>query len=114
MANKTERSTERTVSLVVVAALLAAAIIQELRKPSDERRWVGKVAGIVPYDLRRPTFRRLLASVWSPDDSRILMPYGFGVGWTVNVGRLVELARRGNGGTSSRSTPPSRRSVAHG
>jgi len=27
-----------------------------------------------------------------------LMPYGFGVGWTVNVGRLVELARRGNGG----------------
>jgi hypothetical protein len=28
------------------------------------------------------------------------MPYGFGVGWTVNVGRLVELARarRGNGG----------------
>ena len=98
MANKTERSTERTVSLVVVAALLAAAIIQELRKPPDERRWVGKVAGIVPYDLRRPTFRRLLASVWSPDDSRILMPYGFGVGWTVNVGRLVELARRGNGG----------------
>ena len=97
MANKTERSTERTFSLVVVAALLAAAIIQELRKPPDERRWVGKVAGIVPYDLRRPTFRRLLASVWSPDDSRILMPYGFGVGWTVNVGRLVELTRRGNG-----------------
>jgi hypothetical protein len=96
MAKKAGRSTQRTISLVVVTALLAAAIIQELNKPKDERQWVGKVAGIVPYDLRRPTFRRLLAALWSPDDSRILMPHGFGVGWTVNVGRLVELARRGN------------------
>ena len=49
---------------------------------------------IVPYDLRRPTFQRLLAAVWSTHDSRLFMPHGFGMGWTVNVGRLVQLARR--------------------
>jgi hypothetical protein len=78
---------------ILALSLLGAAVIQELRKPGDERTWVGKVAGIFPYDLRRPTLQRLTASVWSPDDRRILMPHAFGVGWTVNVGRLVRLVR---------------------
>jgi hypothetical protein len=73
--------------------LLAAALIQELRKPASERHWVGKVAGVVPYDLRKPNLRRVVASVWSPDDPRILMPYAYGVGWTINVGRLVRILR---------------------
>jgi hypothetical protein len=71
-------------------------VLQELRKPPDDRTWVGTVAGIFPYDLRRPTLERLTASVWSPDDRRILMPHAFGVGWTVNVGRLARLVRSGS------------------
>jgi Family of unknown function (DUF5808) len=52
-----------------------------------------QVGGVVPYDLRRPTVRRLASRVWSPDDPRLLMPHGFGVGWTVNVGRVARLVR---------------------
>jgi hypothetical protein len=77
---------------VAAAGLLAAAIITELRKPSDERTWEGSVAGIVPYDLRPPTVERLRQRVWAPDDERLLMPHFFGVGWTVNIGRLARRA----------------------
>lgn len=78
--------------LAVSAGLLGAAVAQELRKPASERTWTGKVAGFVPYDLRRPSLRRIVAEYWSPDDPRILMPHSFGVGWGINVGRLVRLA----------------------
>jgi hypothetical protein len=80
--------------LILAAGLFVAAVIQQLRQPKDERQWVGKVAKIVPYDLRRPTAQRLLASVWSPDDPRLFMPYGFGVGWTLNLGRVVRLLKQ--------------------
>jgi Family of unknown function (DUF5808) len=78
--------------MAVAVGLVAAAVAQELRKPAGERTWTGKVAGFVPYDLRRPTLQRVIAEYWSPDDPRILMPHGFGVGWGINVGRLVRLA----------------------
>ena len=74
-------------------ALLGAAVAQELAKPAAEREWYGDLGGIVPYDLRPPTLKRLLSRVWAPDDPRILTPNGFGVGWTVNFGRLVRMAR---------------------
>ena len=79
--------------LVVALGFLVTAVIKEFRKPVDGPHRVGKVAGIVPYDFRRPTLRRLIASVWSPDDQRILMPHAFGVGWMINLGRLVRLVR---------------------
>ena len=81
--------------MLVSLALVVAAVVQELRKPADEREWVGKVAGFVPYDFRRPTLARARAAVWSPEDPRIMMPHSFGVGWTVNVGRLVRLIQGG-------------------
>lgn len=77
----------------LAVGLLGAAVTQELRKPGGERQWTGKVAGILPYDLRRPTMQRIRQSFWSPEDHRIFMPHAFGVGWTVNIGRLVRLAR---------------------
>ncbi len=78
---------------LIVVGLLGAAVRQELGKPATERDWHGVLGGVVPYDLRPPTLERLLSRVWSPEDPRVLMPNGFGVGWTVNVGRLVRLAR---------------------
>jgi hypothetical protein len=74
--------------------LIAWALLQELRKPAAERTWTGTVAGIVPYDFRRPTLARVRQRLWAPDNPRIIVPRAFGVGWTLNVGRLVSLVRR--------------------
>ena len=78
--------------LLIAGGLIGAAVVQELRKPAGEREWIGKLAGFVPYDLRPPTLERVIAEWWSPEDPRILMPHAFGVGWGINVGRLVRLA----------------------
>jgi hypothetical protein len=74
-------------------ALLAAAFVAELRKPSGERTWHGRLGGFVPYDFRRPTLARLKAAWWSPEEPRIFTDRPFGVGWAVNLGRLVRLVR---------------------
>ena len=82
---------------VAAVALAATAVVQELRKPAGQRTWHGQVGGLVPYDFRRPTLERVRASLWSPDSDRLLTPQGFGVGWTLNVGRLLRLLRGARG-----------------
>lgn len=77
---------------------LVAAVVTERRKPPAEREWHGRLAGLVPYDLRRPTMERVRSSLWNPGSPRLISPQVFGVGWTLNVGRLVHLARRRFGG----------------
>jgi hypothetical protein len=84
----------RRVYPVVAGGLLGAAVVQELRKPAGERTWHGDLAGLVPYDLRPPTLDRLRERVWAPQDPHVIVPRVFGVGWTVNAGRVVWLARR--------------------
>jgi Family of unknown function (DUF5808) len=81
--------------LALAASLVAAAVVTELRKPPGERTWVGRLGGFVPYDLRPPTLQRVRSTFWAPDNPKILVPHAFGVGWTVNLGRLARLARRG-------------------
>ena len=76
---------------LATAALVAAAVVQELRKPSSERTWHGRVAGFVPYDFRPPTLDRLRAAWWNPEDPRIFTDRVFGVGWSVNLGRVAKL-----------------------
>jgi hypothetical protein len=61
------------------------AIYQELKKPDAERTWHGKVAGVVPYDFRLPTFERLREAYWNPDSDQIFSERVFGVGWAVNI-----------------------------
>ena len=78
---------------LATAALVAAAVVQELRKPSSERTWHGRVAGFVPYDFRPPTVERARSRWWNPDEPRLFVPQVFGVGWTVNVARWVRLVR---------------------
>lgn len=87
------RKKNRVSSIVRFATwgVTAAAIVQELRKPGSERTWHGRVAGFVPYDFRFPTIGRMRASWWSPDDDRILTEQVFGVGWSVNFGRVARL-----------------------
>jgi hypothetical protein len=79
---------------LVWVGLVVAAVVKELRTPSEERTWHGVVAGFVPYDLRVPTITRLRERVWAPEEEHLLNPHPFGVGWTLNVGRVVSLIRQ--------------------
>ncbi|QAY69454.1 DUF5808 domain-containing protein [Xylanimonas protaetiae] len=83
---------KRLVTLATIA-LAAAAVVKELRKPGDERTWNGTVASVVPYDFRMPTVARAKERLWNPEASSVVGPRVFGVGWTVNVGKVVSLLR---------------------
>ena len=98
MARSTEsrpkRRGGRTLIRLVTAALLVASVVKELRLPAERRTWHGVVAGFVPYDLRRPTVARIRERMWDPEGAHLLSPRALGVGWTVNVGRIVRLVRQ--------------------
>ncbi len=79
----------------VMAGATVAALGQELRKPADQRTWHGQVFGFVPYDFHVPTFGRLRSAWWAPDRAQIFTQRAFGVGWDINLGRVVRLLDRG-------------------
>ena len=96
MASQDERATgldlQKVVRLITLAVAVAA-VAKELRKPADERTWNGAL-GFVPYDFRIPTLARVKERMWDPEGAHLISPRVFGVGWTLNVGRLVELVRQ--------------------
>ncbi|MFC1951819.1 hypothetical protein ACFLYI_02105 [Chloroflexota bacterium] len=73
-----------------VVTLTLAAILQELETPTEERKWHGKIANFIPYDFRLPTIERLKEVYWNPYERRVLAPEVFGIGWTINLYRLLE------------------------
>jgi hypothetical protein len=81
--------TLRGLASTVGMALMGAAVLQELRKPAAERAWHGRLWGRVPYEFRRPTLDRLRAAYWAPEDGHVFTDTPFGVGWSVNLGRLA-------------------------
>ena len=85
-------SLRRAVTITGVA-LVGAAIVTELRKPPGDREWHGRIAGLVPYDFRLPTFERIEERWWNPADPRILTEHVFGVGWSINLAQVVHLVR---------------------
>lgn len=87
-----KRSKVRKAAKLVSFGLLGWAVVEELRKPKDERTWTGSLAGFVPYDLRPPNVERIKDAYWAPENERIFTPRPMGVGWAVNVGRVVRLA----------------------
>lgn len=76
---------------VVLFAVTAWAVIEQLRRPPAERTWRGTLLGFVPYDFRLPTLARLKEAFWNPADHRLLTPRPLGIGWAVN---FYELWRR--------------------
>jgi hypothetical protein len=90
---------------LLLLAAIAQAITEQLRRPSDERTWEGKVAGVVPYDFRPPTPARLKEKFWAPEEA-FVTPHSFGVGWSVNLGRIVYEVKKhapGSGGAEPSS-----------
>ena len=75
---------------LALAIVGVVAIVQELRKPPEERTWQGTVAGLVPYDLRKPTIERFRDTYWNPDGP-ILSGKAWGVGWAPNFGAVKKL-----------------------
>ncbi|HEY7417888.1 MAG TPA: DUF5808 domain-containing protein [Ktedonobacteraceae bacterium] len=76
------------VSGAIAIMLVGAAIWDQLRRPPTERTWYGTVLN-VPYDFRIPTAERLQKAFWNSDDTRVLVPQAFGVGWTINFYPLL-------------------------
>ena len=90
---KKKRGMSRLIVLAAVG-LTVGAVVQELRKPPEQRTWTGRVAGLVPYDLRWPvTGERVTAEWWDPDNEAIFTPHAFGVGWGINLARVAQLAQ---------------------
>ena len=83
---------QRLIRLISLG-LAVTAVVKELRTPAEERVWHGLVIGFVPYDFRMPTVARVKERMWDPESSHVINPRVFGVGWTVNVGKLVAVAR---------------------
>ena len=79
-------------------AAFIGALYQELRKPAAERTWHGRVAGVIPYDFRIPTFDRFRTAYWDPESDTVFSDRVFGVGWAVNIPvaarKLSETARQ--------------------
>jgi len=71
--------------------LLGAAIVDQLRRPAEERTWTGHIA-VFPYDFRMPTVDRFLQRYWNPNDDRIFTPQFFGVGWSINLAQILKRA----------------------
>jgi hypothetical protein len=78
----------RALATLVGIGLLAASVARELALPPPQRTWHGHLFGLVPYDLRPPTVRRLRATLWDPSNPRVLVPTAFGVGWSINLAPL--------------------------
>ena len=72
--------------------LLLAAIVQEMQKPAEERAWHGRLGGVIPYDLRPPTIERVRRAYWNPENRHLFTDTAFGVGWSLNLGRLAQNA----------------------
>jgi len=83
----------RDIWRLALAIIGVVAIIQELRKPAEERTWHGKVADIVPYDFRIPTIDRMRTTYWNPEGPALSAKV-FGVGWAPNFGALAKVFGR--------------------
>ena len=77
--------------LAGTALALGAAVVSELRKAPGQRTWQGRIVGVVPYDLRTPTPARIARTFWDPRSPDLIVPHAFGVGWSINFGRLARL-----------------------
>jgi hypothetical protein len=89
--------------IAIAVAAVGAAIATELKKPAEDRTWHGTIAGVVPYDFRRPTPDTVREKLWNPGGN-FWSPSVFGVGWAPNLGRLA--AQTGLLGAAEQSALP--------
>src|SRR5688572_2565036 len=83
----------KTLLFQLSVAVAIIAIVDQLRRPADERTWYGTIL-FVPYDFRPPTPGRFLRAWYNPDDPRLFTPRDFGVGWALNFAQVYRLIKR--------------------
>lgn len=88
MAEKRKKSGRFWKKVVLMVTVIA--VIKELQTPKSRRDWHGKLAGFIPYDFRIPSFQRVKDTYWNPKGP-IIADRVWGVGWTVNLGRIKKL-----------------------
>jgi hypothetical protein len=69
--------------ITATISLIGLAVNQQLHRPPEARTWQGSVFGM-PYDFRFPTFERIQSTLWNKDNSQLLVPKAFGMGWDIN------------------------------
>ena len=89
MRRKTILTPGNIVWSTLLVLLMVVALREQLRLPPEERTWHGRIADVIPYDFRRPTTERILATFWNKETSQILVPQAFGIGWTINLYPLL-------------------------
>lgn len=104
MSDERAMSAVRNIWRLALAIIGVVAIIQELRKPPEERTWHGKVADFVPYEFRMPTVGRVRSTYWNPEGP-IITGKVFGVGWAPNLGALTRITGNWRAGADSNSQP---------
>ena len=72
--------------------LFATAVAREMSQPEQDRTWQGRVFG-VPYNFQPPTSKRLKDAWWNAD-AKLFTPTPWGMGWTVNFRKLMDLGQR--------------------
>ena len=78
----------RNVLIVAGAALLGAAVVEELMKSPQDRTWEGRIFDLVPYDLRLATPEGFRAAKEHPEEARIVL------GYRLDLSRVAKLVRR--------------------
>jgi hypothetical protein len=88
MNRKKTSSPRNIIGFTLLLLFVGAAIVQQLRRPPEERTWNGKIAGI-PYDFRLPTVERIRDTFWNKHTSKIFLPQVFGIGWSINLYPII-------------------------
>ena len=65
-----------------------AAIVYAIRTKQSHGTFL-----TVPFEFRVPTWQRVRGRIWNADDPRFFTPHVFGVGWSVNLYRVLSLIR---------------------
>ena len=88
MSRKKIFSPQNIIWSALLLVFVGAAIVDQLRRPPEDRTWYGKIVGI-PYDFRFPTVERIRATFWNKNTPQIFVPQVFGIGWTINLYPLI-------------------------
>jgi Family of unknown function (DUF5808) len=94
-----------TLVLAAIGALAGAAAAKELGQLPEDRDWHGRILGL-PYDFRPPTVARLRHAFWAPESDALLTPHAFGIGYSVNLARVLRPVRNAWAERTAPTEPP--------
>ncbi len=70
---------------IIISVFTLATVIYAVKTKQSHGRFLG-----VPFEFRVPTLHRVRKRWWNPEDSRMLTPHVFGVGWSVNIPQVLK------------------------